>query len=52
VLKTLGYGDDETDEVENDAVDLQSAHTTKTVGQAYGRLADESPWSVQSWRMQ
>lgn len=52
VLKTLGYGDDETDEVENDAFDLQSAHTTKTVGQVYGRSADESPWSVQSRRMQ
>jgi superfamily II DNA/RNA helicase len=52
VLKTLGYGDDETDEVENDAFDLQSTHTTKTVGQVYGRLADESPWSVQSRRMQ
>jgi hypothetical protein len=52
VLKTLGYGDDETDEVENDAFDLQSTHTTKTVGQVYGRLADESPWGVQSRRMQ
>jgi superfamily II DNA helicase RecQ len=52
VLKTLGYGDDETDEVENDPFDLQSTHTTKTVGQVYGRPATESPWSVQSQRGQ
>jgi hypothetical protein len=43
VLKTLGYSNDKTDEVENNAFNLQSAYTTKTVGQVYSQLADESP---------
>jgi superfamily II DNA helicase RecQ len=50
VLKTLRHGDHETDDAENDPFHLQSAHTTRTVGQVYGRPADESPWSVQSQR--
>jgi superfamily II DNA helicase RecQ len=50
VLKTLGYGDSEADDNKSNPFDLQSAHTSRTVGQAYGRPADESPWSVQSMR--